>query len=98
MTEFVQNGGMYHGGVFLSGRIPAFLETAPKNLLLKPKRIFVGHGVNDAVFSVQEGEKIARYFKELSDDVTLRTFYVMHNVNAAEEDEIIDWLTAEEEK
>lgn len=98
MTEFVQNGGMYHGGVFLSGRIPAFLEAAPKNLLLKSKRIFVGHGVNDAVFSVEEGENVARFFKEISDDVTLRTFYVRHNVNAAEEDEIIDWLTAEEEK
>ncbi|EUJ23981.1 alpha/beta hydrolase [Listeria grandensis] len=98
MTEFVRNGGMYHGGVFLSAKLPAFLEAGPKNLLLKKKPIFVGHGINDAVLPVVEGERIARYFKTMSDEVTLRTYYVSHNVNVAEEDEIIDWLTGIEEK
>ncbi|MDT0112105.1 alpha/beta hydrolase [Listeria booriae] len=97
MTEFVRNGGMYHGGIFLSAKLPAFLEKSPKNLLLKNKRIFVGHGVDDAIVPVEEGERITRFFKTMSDNVTMRTYYVQHNVNAAEEDEIIDWLTETEQ-
>ncbi|MBC1604340.1 alpha/beta hydrolase [Paenilisteria rocourtiae] len=96
MTEFVKNGGMYHGGVFLSVKLPTFLENGPKNLLLKSKRIFIGHGTKDPLIPVTEGERTAKYFESLSDDVTFQTFDVMHNVSEEESETILEWFLKEE--
>lgn len=93
MTEFLKNGGMYCGGVFLSAKLPTFLENGPKNLLLKSKRVFIGHGTKDPVFPITEGERAAKYFESLSNDVTFQTFDVVHNVSEEEAEAMLEWFT-----
>ncbi|WP_159101175.1 alpha/beta hydrolase [Listeria rocourtiae] len=77
-------------------KLPTFLENGPKNLLLKSKRIFIGHGTKDPLIPVTEGERTAKYFESLSDDVTFQTFDVMHNVSEEESETILEWFLKEE--
>lgn len=92
-TAIMQSyGGQYKGAALLSGRVPTFLENRPANLMLKNKRIFIGHGLEDAVFHVKEADKIATFFEKMGCNVETHRYFIGHNINEAEQDDLNDWF------
>lgn len=85
-------GGQYKAAAILSGRLLPILEDRPANLLLKNKRIFIGHGLEDAVIQVNEADKLATFFSNIGCDVEKHRYFIGHNINEAEEDDLYDWF------
>lgn len=85
-------GGQYKAAALLSGRLPHYLEERPANLMLKDKRIFIGHGIEDAVIQIAEAEEIAQFFQKMGCNVEKHSYFVGHNVNEAEEDDLYSWF------
>ncbi|WP_239257177.1 alpha/beta hydrolase [Listeria ilorinensis] len=88
----LERGGFFKGAAILSTRYLKSYEKKPKNLLLKEKRIFIGHGVEDHVFLVEEAEKTTRLFRTMCDHVELHTYFTSHDLNAQEEEELELWF------
>ncbi|ARM72229.1 phospholipase/carboxylesterase family protein [Listeria monocytogenes] len=92
-TSLMANyGGQYKAAAILSGRLPSYIEEQPVNLLLKGKRIFIGHGIEDAVFQLAEAEKLVKFFKKINCNVEKHSYFIGHNVNEAEEDDLYRWF------
>ncbi|CAM4187002.1 alpha/beta hydrolase [Listeria ivanovii subsp. ivanovii] len=92
-TAIMQSyGGQYKAAAILSGRWVTFLEERPNNLMLKNKRIFIGHGLEDAVVRVEEADKIAAFFEKMGCNVEKHRYFIGHNINEAEEDDLNNWF------
>lgn len=85
-------GGQYKAAALLSGRLPYYMEERPANLMLKDKRIFIGHGIEDAVIQISEADDIARLFEKMGCQVEKHRYFIGHNVNEAEEDDLYRWF------
>lgn len=85
-------GGQYKAAALLSGRLPYYMEERPANLMLKDKRIFIGHGIEDAVIQISEADDIARLFEKMGYHVEKHRYFIGHNVNEAEEDDLYRWF------
>lgn len=60
--------------------------------MLKDKRIFIGHGIEDAVIQISEADDIARLFEKMGCHVEKHRYFIGHNVNEAEEDDLYRWF------
>ncbi|MBC1242638.1 alpha/beta hydrolase [Listeria welshimeri] len=85
-------GGQYKAAAILSGRMPHYLSERPVNLMLKDKPIFIGHGLEDAVIQIAEADEIAKFFEKMSCKVEKHSYFIGHNINEAEEDDLYDWF------
>jgi len=91
MSMAARYGSLLKGIAALHGYVPAHVS-AENVADLQDVHVFIGHGIQDPMFSLAVGRANAAFFMDRTPDVTFKTYPSGHWVDAAEKADVLAWF------